>query len=215
MRTGYASILVSRTRGAPLLRPATPSRFEPQARPGDLGHDMTIGNHIDATPEAPAGPSRVEVRMHEPPAGRPHPWAADEQDEPLMSLRRPEEDEPDRRHGIAPTGAPRSGQSRMPAERAAVASAPEPTESADRRTPEPTGPVEQLVVTRRAEHEHLSAVRSSTPVEHGAVQPPIIVRIGRLEVRAVQPPPAPRAEARPQRQAGPTLEERLLARDRR
>jgi hypothetical protein len=238
VRTGYALSLVSRTRGAPLLRPATPSRFEPQAHPGDFGDDMTIGNHIHATPQAPAGQSRVEAPTHEPPAGRPHPRAADEQNSPLAGLHRPEEDwglfearatrpseparwaaidadEPDRRYGIAPTGAPRSGQSRMPAERAAVASAPEPTGSADRHTPEPTGPVEQLVVTRRAEHDYLSAVRPRTPAEHGAVQPPIIVRIGRLEVRAVQPPPAPRAEARPRRQAGPTLEERLLARDRR
>jgi hypothetical protein len=213
VRPGYASILVSRTRGAPLLRPATPSRFEPRDRPGDLADDMTIGGHLDATPQASAGPSQVE-RLPEPAAAQLHPWAADEQDEPLMSPRRPDENETDRRPGTAPP-APRMGRSRMPAERAAVAAAPEPTESADRHSPEPTGPVEQLVVTRRAEHQQLSAVGSHTPTEHDVVQPPIMVRIGRLEVRAVQPPPAPRAPARPQRHAGPTLEERLLARDRR
>jgi hypothetical protein len=241
VRTGYASILVSRTRGAALLRPAAPSRFEPETRPGDFGDNMIIGNSVDATPEAPvatpeapvAAPSRVERPIHEPAVGWRQPWAADEQDEPLVRLRRPgqewglfdaratrlgepahweaiDDGEPDRRHGIAPTRALRSGQSRTPGERAAVPSAIE----APQATPEPTGPVEQLVVTRGLEHEYLSAVRSSTPAEHGGVDAPIIVRIGRLDVRAVQAAPAPRAEARPRRQAGPTLEERLLARDR-
>ena len=232
MRAGYASILVSRTRGgAPRLRPATPSRFEPDTRPGDFSDDTTIDHHVDATPQL-AAQSRAERPIHYPPVSPPQPWAADEQDEPLVGLRRPEEewglfdaravwpsepghwaaidDQPDRRRGMGPTRAPRSGQSRMPGERAAVPSAIE----APQATPEPASPVEQLVVTRRLEHEYLSAVRSSTPAEHGGVDAPIIVRIGRLDVRAVQAAPAPRAEARPRRQAGPTLEERLLARDR-
>jgi hypothetical protein len=271
VRAGYASILVSRTRGAgPLLRPATPSRFESATRPGDFSNDTTSGHDVDATPEVAAAPPQVERPTHQPPASPPQPWAAQQHDEPLLGLRRPEEewgsfdsravrpdepghwaaidDQPDRRRRLGPIRAPRSGRSGMPGEHAAMPPASEPNESANdpsalvdspsaieapRASPQPIGAVERVVVTRsaehedrsigavegvvvtrRAEHEDRPADRSSAMVNHGGGEPPIIVRIGRLDVRAVQAPPAPRPEARRRRQVGPTLEERLLARDR-
>lgn len=102
------------------------------------------------------------------------------------------------------------------------------TIAAARATPEPSGVVEQLVATGpvvatggvvatgRVEHDDRSAARSAAMHDRGHDDPPIVVRIGRLDVRAVQASPAPpRPDPSPRRPTGPTLEARLLARDRR
>ncbi|WP_203457493.1 hypothetical protein, partial [Mycolicibacterium sp. CBMA 361] len=80
-------------------------------------------------------------------------------------------------------------------------------------TPEPLPSVEPIVAARHVDSQQRWTAR--TAENRSQDDPPIVVRIGRLDVRAVQAPPAPRPQPGPRPASGPTLEERLAARDRR
>jgi hypothetical protein len=76
------------------------------------------------------------------------------------------------------------------------------------------GLVEQFIAMGPREREGRSAARSETATDRSTAESPIVVRIGRLDVRAVHAPAAPRPDPGPRRPTGPTLEERLAARER-
>ena len=59
-----------------------------------------------------------------------------------------------------------------------------------------------------------AAERGAERAEAPAAEPAIVVRIGRVDVRAVQAAPAPAPAPRPRPAAGPSLAEHLRARDR-
>ena len=243
MKTGYASTLVARSRGqAPLLLPATPSRFEPDVHAAALHDDVAVAEHTDtmvgqrteaavpgrtaleadrATDTAPllgwrsaptsppvddflstttqsAVPSTADERS-DAPGHPPPPAAAHDADARLMPPRRAPI--PDIKPAAPGPQYPEVDESHW-----AGASA--------RATPEPSQSTEHVTAARRVEGEGRSHARRAAADETGKDDPPIVVRIGRLDVRAVQAPPAPRPQPRPRPGAGPTLEERLAARDR-
>jgi hypothetical protein len=245
VRAGYASVLASRALGrAILLRPITPSRFESGAQSPDLHHDDMVGQQVDTAPAVGGSeplhtePVSAEARAAPEPA-RP----AEPDDAPLLGFRQPDALHDlfpgrlaDRR---APAGPPtprdHHGQRRTLAPRATTADPAMPSESAAPSEPAPPPPDDPVVlgeapwaveVTRAvrdvassahevAAHHVDQDDRSGPTAEPAAAEPPIVVRIGRLDVRAVHAPLAASPEVRPRRAVGPTLEERLAARDRR
>ena len=74
---------------------------------------------------------------------------------------------------------------------------------------------QEVIQTARSRQEAQAARRAGEPEAARSAEPAIVVRIGRVDVRAVQAagPPAPAPRPRPA--AGPSLAEHLLARDRR
>jgi hypothetical protein len=227
VKAGYASTLVTRSRGqAPLLLPVTPSRFEPDSHVADLHDDVTVGEPADATPDHGADTPPLLVRQSGPGSVTGDDFLATA----MGSNSSPSRDEQRNGDGRLPTPAPAEPASepvvplgRAPMPDAAPAQLPaQPiglgeklwTTAPSRATPDPTGLVEQIVATRRPDHDDRSAARSARLADRAEGEPPIVVRIGRVDVRAVQAPPAPRTDPGPRRPAGPTLEERLAARDR-
>ncbi|MUL63102.1 hypothetical protein BOO86_01385 [Mycobacterium sp. CBMA 234] len=231
MTPGYASTLVARSRGqVPLLLPPTPSRFEPdghvanpledvavieQPTPAGRNPNPTMSKRTTAdvgldpdTPPllgvqpAPVSPVRNDIpsiATQSDTAGPPDklretPSPAADLDAPLMPAQ-----------GLAAPNVPKAPFS-------AAVDGPSWTVEATRATPEPLPSAEPIVAARRVDSQQRWTAR--TPENRSQDDPPIVVRIGRLDVRAVQAPPAPRPQPRPRAASGPTLEERLAARDR-
>jgi hypothetical protein len=242
VRAGYASVLASRALGrAPVLRPARPSRFEPEGRLADV--QEVAAAHPEVGPlnvGTPTAPGPVTVRdptpLHE--------------EAPLLDWREPDDvsyriDQARARHpGRADTAPPadrpaRPFQTRVPDRSRPIlprgvepalwdAPAEQPDEPLDARrrlVPDESGPVTEASVTRAiaqvdettvtrhtGDRDRLSQ-RTGPNVAARGVEPVVVVHIGRLDVRAVQPPSSA-PELRRVRPAGPTLEDRLAARDR-
>lgn len=252
MRAGYLTALAARTLGAaPMLRPVTPSRFEPESLQPGL-HD--VFDVREAEPNPPAAPVPVPARPGEQPpdavteAGRPRrgvfesddpgdrraavgprdQWAAPDASE----LAGPAGDAAERRRGarretLADAAEPWSASGPGPGQGAPGPAARDyqPPRWADDLV---TMAASSLAASANGAPWHVDAIRAgrsrqhgqagdgtSEPAEGSGAEPAIIVRIGRVDVRAVQaaPPPAPAPRSRPP--AGPSLEEYLLARDRR
>jgi hypothetical protein len=241
VRDGYLGVLASRTLGtAPVLQPVTPSRFEPEG-PQPALHEMVVehedtssgSTRIDARQANAAPPSRtVAAPMPDGPllgiipptaieAGPPVPA----EHGPVVPSHAPDElPWPSPRHLEHPARPdPRSVEPVRAAPTADPATAPlvarpslawaleelvDPTATNERA---PGGFAPEAAGSR---HD----VRSATALADGGQghppEPSIVVRIGRVDVRAVQavPPPAPARRPPPAR--GPSLAEHLLARDR-
>jgi hypothetical protein len=206
---GYASTLLARSRGrAPLLLPSTPSRFETDAHPADLLHDVTV----DRQPEASAGHQQDAAVLQRAPApvdrgaeGPPLPGWGTTATSPVRDefLSTPTHPTAPTRHAdelLMPDWRP-SGHDGTP-----VALA--------RATPAPAHLDEHVVAVTRVDRDDRSAARFTAAPGEANEEPPIVVRIGRLDVRAVQAPPVRPPQPRPRPAATPTLEERLAARDR-
>jgi len=73
---------------------------------------------------------------------------------------------------------------------------------------------EGAVQTGRSRQQAQAAGRAGEPEEARNTEPTIVVRIGRVDVRAVQAAPPPAPPPRPRPPAGPSLAEHLRARDR-
>lgn len=243
MRAGYLTALAARTLGVtPMLRPATPSRFEPENPQAELREVIGVQ---EAEPNPPAAPAPVAARADEQPpdaaadAGRPRRGFFEfDVPEDRRAVEGPQD------HRATPDMSELAGHAaeRRPAARPEpLAGATEPR--SDRAAPspasqdgQPPGWAADLVAMAASPLEapgnraawHVDAIRAersrqqaqagqgtSEPAAASGADPAIIVRIGRVDVRAVQaaPPPTPAPRARPP--AGPSLEEHLLARDRR
>ncbi len=74
---------------------------------------------------------------------------------------------------------------------------------------------EHMVQAGRSRQQAQAPGRAGEADEARGAEPAIVVRIGRVDVRAVQAAPPPAPAPRPQPAAGPSLAEHLLARDRR
>jgi hypothetical protein len=252
LRAGYLTALAARTLGVtPMLRPATPSRFEPESLQSGL-HD--VFGVQEAEPNPPAAPLPVSARRGEQPAnavteaGRPRrgvfesdvpgdrlaavgprdQWAAPDASE----LAGPAGDAAERRRAVraepladAAEPWPASGPGPGQAAPGPAARDDQPPRWADDLVTMAASP---LAAPANGAPWHVDAIRAgrsrqqgqpgdgtSEPAEGSGTGPAIIVRIGRVDVRAVQaaPPPAPAPRSRPP--SGPSLEEYLLARDRR
>jgi len=270
LRAGYLTALAARTLGVtPMLRPATPSRFEPESPQAELREVIGVrelreaagvqelreaAGVQEAEPNPPAAPVPVSARADEQPpdavaeAGRPrrsffesdfpgdhravvgprdHRAAPDISEPPGHAADAAERRRAARPEPLADAAEPRPG-SVPPSGQAA----PSPASRDD----QPPGWAADLAAMAASPPEaprnraawHVDAIRTgrsrqqaqagdgtSEPAGASGTEPAIVVRIGRVDVRAVQAasPPAPVPRARPP--AGPSLEEYLLARDRR
>lgn len=239
MSTGYAATLVTRSRGqAPLLMPITPSRFEPDVHPADLHDDLTVEHRPEPTdaqtPDA-AIPERASARgdhaADSPPllGRRPAPGGPAHDDfpssatQPTAPTAEPRTARPDHPPGVgpaeqpdAPLIAPRApaGQAHAVQPERPDTAIGDPLRPAAQAAPEPAQPIQRIVTARRADADDRSAARQAATRDEVNDEPAVVVRIGRLDVRAVQTPAAPRAQPRPRPAATPSLEERLAARDR-
>jgi hypothetical protein len=257
LRPGYLADLAARTLGvAPVLRPATPSRFEPEgpqaevreitevreteARPPRAREAVTSaspGTRDGWAPEAtesarePAQSAERSRRTAPPPAkAGPEAFpAADIAEEPGLvrsaqdSWATPELSEPASESAAA--GVQVSGDAATPTSDAAgPGMTAEATRPGGRRTPWP----EHLVQASRSRQqaqppgragERGAGVAGGKGVQEGeadedsSTEPVIVVRIGRVDVRAVQAAPPPAPAPRPRPAAGPSLAEHLAARD--
>jgi hypothetical protein len=253
MRDGSIAALASRTLGvAPVLRPATPSLFEPEgSRAGLREIEIMEGREVgrDSAPTSLRAPARAEPAAGATRTATAAGHAADEADAPLLGFfeadlvgqpaRQPvtttgtfsgvgapgEEVAPPaagiHARGDAPAGLAAlarvgsltpdtAGQSSDATAPATPGEPAEPTSAHDRRPAGSDGVIprsSQKATTNEQTHHRAEA-------DH--TEPALVVRIGRVEVRAVhapaQPPAAPATRARPP--AGPSLAEHLLARDR-
>jgi hypothetical protein len=246
LRAGYLTALAARTLGvAPMLRPATPSRFEPESPQAELREVIGVQ---EAEPYPPAAPVPVAAGADEQPpdavtdAGRPRrglfefdvpgdrravEGPQDHRAIPEISERarhaagaaerrpaaRPESladaTEP-RSDRAAPSLASRDGQPPgWAADLAAMAASPL-TAPGNRAA----WPVDVIRAERSRQQAQAGDV-TSEPAGASGAEPAIIVRIGRVDVRAVQAAPAPTPAPRARPPAGLSLEEHLLGRDRR
>jgi hypothetical protein len=257
LRAGYLTALAARTLGVtPMLRPAIPSRFEPEGPQAGLPEVVEVHETEPILPGAPRStPSRADdqpadtaTRVDRPrrgffESGFPRERAAmvgtHDSEAPDISELTEEPAEAARRQPAAPLGSrttdlepfadaaaaspgsvPRPGQ-------AASSMARQEDESPGRADPaaEAARPLAALGSRAVWHVDVIQAGRSRQQVQASdgvsqlagtsSTEPAIIVRIGRVDVRAVQAasPPTPAPRARPP--AGPSLEEYLLARDRR
>ncbi len=266
MRPGYLTVLAARTLGvSPVLRPATPSRFEPEGPQAGLGETM---------PGPPAGSGETVPGPQAGPAQNPAPRRAPDRaddtlmdaalaaDPPLLGFFEPgngEERPPPEgwaapgahesgrgvRPGTAPAPAPVGPQTSAqatavppgltappsgaaavppgltapPSGRAASGAEPagpgqpagEPAEAAVPPGSRATGPADVIEATLSRQQAQ-AAGQGGEPGEARSPEPAIVVRIGRVDVRAVPPPPPPPPRSRAP--AGPSLAEHLHARDR-
>ena len=254
MRSGYLTALSARTLGlAEMLRPVTPSRFEPDALHGSLEVTHTLdvspsvagpGAHSpgpvthaprEAAAREPRGPTgdrtvmepagdRASGSGQQPdealllPEGRPALWAYE------LALQTPaparlRDDQSD--SNITGTRAGQQAASVRPAEertgtvrerrelsRSSPSSDWEPGAGSPDRLPTAARP------GRGAGRNEESAAAAGPGAERNAAAPAVVVRIGRVDVRAVQAPAVPPAPAPRRSPPGPSLEEYLLARDR-
>ena len=258
MRAGYLTALSSRALGhALMLRPATPSRFEPD-RP-QTGF-IEVAESQDTTslpgPRGEAHPDPARPPGTPPPGRRGYTETAENlplldpaengevldlgrtRGEALLEREsRPAFGVPDtrrepaaptsssaRRRGTVPTaashGAQEEGEEGEGSSRPADTARNVPGERRDRAgvspavvtVPGPDRLPEGTPAGRRPHTEVLAAVAAGEHPAARVSEPTIVVRIGRLDVRAVQAPVPPPAPRRPP--PGPSLEEHLRARDR-
>lgn len=274
MRPGYLADLAARTLGvAPVLRPATPSRFEPEGPQAEL-REITEVREAQApsqqpretvtSPQAQDGwapgvtesarePSQSAERSRRsaPPPARANTeafpavdrpprgfFAADIAGEPGLvqsaqdSWAAPDLSEPAREP--AATGVQVSADAAAPTPAWPGLAGLDPTPEAmlhrDHRGPWP----EHLVQASRSRQQDQPPGRAGERVAGGKrvngddganggqgveadeasnTEPVIVVRIGRVDVRAVQAAPPPAPAPRPRPAAGPSLAEHLAARD--
>jgi hypothetical protein len=242
VRWGYLAALASRTLGAaPLLSPATPSRFEPagpgggsfavvvqpEGRPGPDGREGagapgpgvagprapraagwdalgSPGEPPAPAPRSPAAPGAWDLReLRDLAAGSPSPDHAPLPGTPLP----PEAPLP------PPPALPRPPGATTPAVQCPAGAKQEAVGPAPAAALAAWPAVE---VRRLGGDEPLGGPRAS-PGTQPAPQPQeprIVVRIGRVEVRAVHPAPLAAPPPRPRPPSGPSLAEHLAARDR-
>jgi hypothetical protein len=266
LRPGYLADLAARTLGvAPVLRPATPSRFEPEGPQADLReitevretqpppHRETVAS---AYPQAEDGwapgvtePAREPAqsaersRLTAPPPARASTeafpavdrpprgfFAADIAEEPPLvpstrdSWATPDLSEPARAAAATGVQVPADAAVLIP-DAAGLDSAAEAMLPRGRRGPWP----EHLVQAGRSRQQAqppgragaqgvqrgrgVEAAEASEAAEAHGTEPVIVVRIGRVDVRAVQAAPPPAPASRPRPAAGPSLAEHLAARD--
>jgi hypothetical protein len=221
MRDGYLGALAARTLGvAPVLRPVTPSRFEPDgptgrleiSEGGDVAADRHASSEIDRNPRQPAAlgePAPVAVAHEErllPPVDPDHPAPS------LMPTQSPALDERGVQNDLAAlapaanTDTAALGIATLAQAFALPATEPGPGPS---QTPAAGRPGAATAHANASDHSHASQATDTTP------PPPVIVRIGRIDVRAgdVSPRPAPIPRA-PAAQMGRSLADHLAARDR-
>jgi hypothetical protein len=264
LRPGYLADLAARTLGvAPVLRPAIPSRFEPEGPQADL-REITEVRETPPPPQraretvAPAYPqaqdgwapgvtepareparSAERSRLTAPPPARASTEAFPAVDRPPRGFFAADIAEeralvPSARDSWAtpelsePARAPAATGVRMPADAAGLIpdaagldSAAEAMLSRGRRGPWP----EHLVQAGRSRQQAQPPGRAGEGAQRGrgveaaeaaeahSTEPAIVVRIGRVDVRAVQAAPPPAPAPRPRPAAGPSLAEHLAARD--
>jgi hypothetical protein len=233
MKGGYLATLAARTLGAaPLLKPATPSRFEP-----DRLHSAAALYEVEETRlafGAPVPPPPEATPQRTAPAGRrpaPGPEHRLDPEAPLLPTAW-ERTVAAELSGwaLSPPGPPPPEQTPHPQ------AGPEATRAARERaqTPprdgRPDAPTEIEAMARQAAPapgpaRHVEPAPGKPPRAFGnsatardgkaeADEAPIVVRIGRIDVRAVQGPAPPPTPAPPRQPAGLSLDEYLLARDR-
>jgi hypothetical protein len=214
VRTGYLDALAARALGAaPLLRPVTPSRFEPEGPTGRLEVLEIVEPAADVPHVEQATPAR--------PPSRPEPPLVPVDGQLFAPV------EPD----LGPLVAVRPGPPPAPAvER-------EPTADSD-TAPVGIATLARAVDTERAGPTPALALRDAVmpradaapadPARPGAREratepswepeepapPAVVVRIGRIEVRAEGAPRTTAVPRQPPVQAGRSLADHLLARDR-
>jgi hypothetical protein len=249
LRAGYLAALAARTLGVtPILRPATPSRFEPEGPQAEMHEVVEVREAEPTLPAAPrSAPARADEQradtateairprgfsgsglLGEQPAvaGFRDGWAAPDVSglagDPAETVMRRQAAAPlsSRTADLEPfdsAATPSPGQAAtgmasqddQPLGRTADLAAP--------AAPPPAAPGSQaawhvdVIQTGRSRQR----AQAGEPGETSSTEPAIIVRIGRVDVRAVPAasPPAPAPRSRPA--AGPSLAEYLLARDRR
>jgi hypothetical protein len=229
MRAGSLDALVARARGAaPVLRPPTPSRFEPEYPQAELTEATYINDAPDPAEHPGSAWQRPPTSFVEP--GRPPRGSY----QPDMAAERPAQPPaqdnwlvrdtlPDRKSQV-----PRaSGMLDDSAVRTPGLLPYAPSELTGQLMPglaaEAAMPSGELTVRRYdaaevAQVPHGTGARGGRPDiadrEDAGSEPAIVVHIGRVEVRAVQAPRPPAPAARPQPRAQPSLADYLLARDR-
>ena len=271
MRTGYLAALASRTLGvAPVLKPPTPSRFEPE-NPQPLWHE--VAEVPEAAPGRSAAPGRAPLRADQAGAA-----PVPEADRPLrgffgpdlgqgLPAARVDQDSWAARDGRAtpedravppvsqPAGDPAgaAAESLLPAPPAGSAvpgavapgraAALRPAAAPDVPAPEVSGAetsghassshgsqaawpedvVQPLPSARQApaagwtgpsRQQARAAGQAGGPTAASGAGPAIVVRIGRVDVRAVRAAPAATQPPPPRPPVGPSLAEHLRARDR-
>jgi len=265
LRPSYLADLAARTLGvAPVLRPATPSRFEPEGPQADLREITEVRETqpppqrvtvASAYPQAEDGwapgvtePAREPAQSAER-SRRTAPPPASASTEAFPTVNRPPRgffaadiaEEP----GLVPSAqdswaAPDLSE---PA-RAAAATSVQVSADAGTLTPDAAGPgitaeamlprgrrgpwPEHLVQASRSGQQaqppgrageriaggkRVDGVDGDEAAEAHSTEPAIVVRIGRVDVRAVQAAPPPAPAPRPRPAAGPSLAEHLAARD--
>jgi hypothetical protein len=269
LRPGYLADLAARTLGvAPVLRPATPSRFEPEGPQAELG-EITEVREAQAPPQparetvtsgypravdgwAPGvaelarepaqsaersrrtapPPARASIEafpaVDRPPRGF---FAADIAGEPGLvqsaqdSWATPDLSEPAKERAATGVQVPADVATLTPDAAGPGGAWPGPTAEAmlprGRRGPWP----EHLVQASRSRQQAQPPGRAEEGVQGGqgvnggeaaeasSAEPAIVVRIGRVDVRAVQAAAPPAPAPRPRPAAGPSLAEHLAARD--
>jgi len=208
--TGYVTALLARSRGqAPLLLPSTPSRFETDAHPlADVQHEVTVlqrretdvGQRPAITVPEMARGEVLRGAQRPQPTSRPTGATSPAYDESISAPMHPT------------VAAPEADDLLMPDQRPPLHDVT--PVSPRHAAPTPAHFDEQRIAAGPLDHADRSAARLAPSAAPADDAPPIVVRIGRLEVRAVQVPPVARPQPRPRPAATPTLEERLAARDR-
>jgi hypothetical protein len=237
LRAGYLAVLASRALGTvPTLRPVTPSRFEPTAPQPGL-HEM-----VEVVEAVDAGGTDAQNAPRSSAAAPGEPALAGDEDRPLVSqlpaardgrrlvrpdhiegLSRPEprDDEP------GPANRPLRPDW-QPAEVSDLVRAAAPDDGrVPTEVPVTLSEAENTVVTRTVRPPGREAARgaarsssATAPPATGGDEvdqpsPTVVIRIGRVDVRAVPspPPPAPAPAPRSDPRAGPSLADYLAARD--
>jgi hypothetical protein len=211
VRTGYLDAVAARTLGvAPLLRPATPSRFEPDGPTGRLEVLEIVEPAIDVPAVGP------QPRAHPPlPPQAPRMPL----DEPLLAPVEPD---------LAPLVAASQPAEPLVVEHdtavdldtAPIAIAAL-ARTVDAQRPGPA-PIDREAVVSRVDARPAGSARRSAhrraaepawaPEE--PAPPAVVVRIGRIDVRAESAPRTVTVPRPPAVQAGRSLADHLLARDR-
>lgn len=232
-------MLASRTLGlAPLLRPATPSRFEPEGPQAGLREIVEV-REVDpdlAPATLPAagelGPAAAHAHsegddpllgFREPDVAEEHPHPALEPERKgrmMRDLQDTEREPPEPAVRVQRAADPPTEVEALARVAALMYTAETPSERAafgelDAAPRHPAGrgeAPESAAQSGRSRQKAQAAEWTGDPSQAGAADPPIVVRIGRVDVRAVHAPPP--AAPRPRPAAGPSLAEHLLARDR-
>jgi hypothetical protein len=259
LRPGYLANLAARTLGvAPVLRPATPSRFEPEGPQAELreitevreagpplqrAHETAASASLAqdswasgvSEPASEPAQSAERTRRTAPSPARASTEAFPAADRPQQGFfaadiageRTPAQLAQD--GWAAPglgepasepvaTGVPVPADAAVPAPDAAGPGRAGPGPAAEamlprgRRAPWPEHMV-QVGRSRQQAQPPGRAGEGAEATEARSTEPAIVVRIGRVDVRAVQAAPPPAPAPRPRPAAGPSLAEHMAARD--